>query len=361
MFLYLLLFYLATNLVAAFVVPQSTSRRSMKLSATQWTLAGDYLVRCQRDDGKGTFDLLPLSQCTIEAAFDHSEGSRAWKALYHDNEQAVEPVGTLTALRADDGNVLVQSSCESTELIGVLSRILIQWMQPNDTMDLFPLDMAERVDMVDRDGTVLGTVPRSLVHQHNLLHRGIGIFVTQGGPIQRDPTATQPPLYCHQRTATKRIFPSLYDMFVGGVSGAGEDSLVTARRELKEELGLSEGDWTDRLLTVTVCTAYNRCVVDLFSYTIADNEKVQWQEEEVAWGALVPYAVVEAAADLSISRFAQKQEWPGQYPPIQSSRKGCAPDIPLDDSVRRWDSWDFVPDGLLVWEGWLQWLASAHT
>lgn len=50
-----------------------------------------------------------------------------------------------------------------------------------------------------------------------------------------------PLVYVHRRTSTKRIFPSLYDMFVGGVSTRGEQSRLTAAREVAEELGLTRG------------------------------------------------------------------------------------------------------------------------
>jgi 8-oxo-dGTP pyrophosphatase MutT (NUDIX family) len=167
-----------------------------------------------------------------------------------------------------------------------------------------------------------------------------------------------PDLYVHRRTDTKRIFPSLYDMFVGGVSAAGEDLMTTACREVSEELGLKQGDnkLSDPLLKCVVCTAYNRCVVTLYSYAMdVETEQVSWQQEEVAWGDFVPYAVIEAAADRSIQRFANTNEWPGSDPPIQSARRGEAPAntaYEKDD----WTTWDFVPDGLLVWEAWLQWL-----
>lgn len=51
-------------------------------------------------------------------------------------------------------------------------------------------------------------------------------------------TILQGQVYCHRRTKTKRVFPSMYDMFIGGVSGSMEPALDTALRELGEELGL---------------------------------------------------------------------------------------------------------------------------
>jgi 8-oxo-dGTP pyrophosphatase MutT (NUDIX family) len=265
----------------------------------------------------------------------------------------------------------------------------------------------EVVEMVDRQGLVLGRVPRQLVHQFNLLHRGIGMLVTRDQTLVIPKTATQhdrdsiirqqqqqnqPDLYVHQRTAAKRIFPSLYDMFVGGVALAGESSQLTARREVAEELGLeqaillssdntSNNRLSDCLWTCTVCTAYNRCVVDFFTYTMdTTTERISWQDEEVVWGDFVPYHIVESAADLSIQRLANENAWPGRYPPLQSQHHAAGAAAAAREKVHdvagssatttmtttttslyneEWKTWDFVPDGLLVWEAWLQFLTES--
>lgn len=231
--------------------------------------------------------------------------------------------------------------------------------------DLFSLlvedTSVEWVEMVTGSGNVLGRVPRPLVHKYNLLHRGIGMFVTKDQPMMVDSQPTFPPLYTHQRTATKRIFPSLYDMFVGGVSLAGESSELTARREVAEELGLSralefQSSLSEPILDCLVCTHLNRCFVTLYSYTMdTEKETVSWQEEEVAWGDFVEYPVIAAAADLSIQRLDKQNAWPGTHPPIQSDLRGVAPkDVAYNNDD--WKKWDFVPDGLLVWEAWLEYL-----
>jgi len=125
----------------------------------------------------------------------------------------------------------------------------------------------------------LAIVPRLLVHMHNILHRGVGIVLLRthsdsNETIDKNSRALHPTcdLYCHQRTLTKRIFPGLYDMFVGGVSSAGENASVTAAREVAEELGLEralhfeKSPISDPLFLCTVCTSYNRCVVTVFQY-----------------------------------------------------------------------------------------------
>lgn len=220
------------------------------------------------------------------------------------------------------------------------------------------IENIEISEMVNEKGEPLGMVPRNLVHKANLLHRGIGMVVAKDQPILTPGCATFPELYVHRRTDTKRIFPSLYDMFVGGVSTAREDSKMTAEREVAEELGLERALTDPTMLSgplfdCTICTSYNRCVVTVFCCTFQSNQdSVTWQEEEVAWGDFVTYDTIVASADLSIQRLVEKSEWPGRLPTrikerLTESQRGGDNDA--------WKSWDYVPDGLLVWEAWLNW------
>ena len=182
-----------------------------------------------------------------------------------------------------------------------------------------------------------------------------------------------PEIYVHQRTSTKRVFPSLYDMFVGGVSTSGEGSKLTAAREVGEELGLTralnilleEDEGTtketnplsDKLFQCTICTSYNRCLVSMFTYTCDTTlESITWQEEEVAWGEYVPYDIVKVAADMSIARLAEKGDWPGG---LGSGNVKHTEDVKLlhDKCDEEWENWDFVPDGLLVWQAWTSYIS----
>ena len=396
--------------------------------STSSSLAGPYRIDCTKRAKSSTtesiheWSLSPLQHIPLDRNTFSSEGGEAWAALMlAQNARSRETISSLQGcLRAmvDATNhscrvewSLTDSSssseCVDNKLISVLARIFCQWAirSEHDNSDtskeskdwtitlpdeqqqqvftisttdfvqaavqLFEKDAtgSEMVEMVDQKGRLLGYVPRKLVHQYNLLHRGIGLFVTKDVPIDKDSIGnnnecTFPDLYVHRRTDTKRIFPSLYDMFVGGVSTAGEDARVTASREVAEELGLSLCDDDESssnghlskepILQCVVCTAYNRCVVDLFAYCMdTTKEQVHWQEEEVAWGSFVPYSIVEAAADRSILRLAERNEWPGAIPPIQSSAQGKTDEIVVEYEGA-WQHWDFVPDGLLVWEAWLR-------
>ena len=257
----------------------------------------------------------------------------------------------------------------------------------------------EWVEMMSSTNQKVAILPRTFIHKYNILHRGVGVFVTKDRPIKffssgsssssSSSESTFPDLYVHRRVSTKRIFPSLYDMFVGGVSVADEPSYITARREVGEELDLhGNGLFTDSvtswsihnhddeanpmlrpepLFTCLVCTAYNRCLVDLFQYTMStEHESIKWQEEEVSWGDFVPYQEIVDAADLSMERFHTAKEWPGgqgYFPPLKSSpssssssaanTKGGSNSVGSEHQSK---SWDFVPDGLLVWRAWLEYL-----
>jgi isopentenyldiphosphate isomerase len=233
---------------------------------------------------------------------------------------SLAPESEITKIKLD--GPLAQDVDES--LIAILSRVMVQWavekqspspklmaiQLPNEELisnislldddgikELFKplIDSIENVElseMVDQNGKSLGMVPRKLVHKVNLLHRGVGMVVTKDQPILVPGCTNFPDLYMHRRTDTKRIFPSLYDMFVGGVSTAREESKMTAAREVAEELGLHRAltdptTLSDPLFECIVCTAYNRCVVTVFCCTFnSAKDSVQWQDEEVAWETL---------------------------------------------------------------------------
>jgi isopentenyldiphosphate isomerase len=95
--------------------------------------------------------------------------------------------------------------------------------------DVSPLSADELLDIVDEHDRVVGQAPRKEAYAHRLRHRCV--FV-----LARD---AQGRVFVHRRTARKLVFPSLYDMFVGGVVGTGESYDEAALREAKEELGVS--------------------------------------------------------------------------------------------------------------------------
>jgi 8-oxo-dGTP pyrophosphatase MutT (NUDIX family) len=87
----------------------------------------------------------------------------------------------------------------------------------------------EWLDIVDEQDHVVAQAPRTEATARRLRHRCVFIWV-------RDEHGR---VFVHRRTATKLVFPSCYDMFVGGVVGAGESYDDAALREASEELGVT--------------------------------------------------------------------------------------------------------------------------
>ena len=124
--------------------------------------------------------------------------------------------------------------------------------------------------------------------------------------------------------------------------------------EEKNEKATEANPLSEKLFQCTICTSYNRCVVSMFTYTCDTTiEKISWQEEEVDWGDFIPYDIIEGAADMSIDRLVKLGTWPGGR-----DKYIAKDDKELKAFVKEWAFWDFVPDGLLVWEAWTSFVAS---
>jgi len=86
----------------------------------------------------------------------------------------------------------------------------------------------ELVDVVDDADRVVETVARRRMRAERLRHRAVFVAV-------RSSSGT---LLVHRRSPAKDLWPSRWDVAVGGVVVAGEDHDVAARRELLEEVGV---------------------------------------------------------------------------------------------------------------------------
>ena len=87
---------------------------------------------------------------------------------------------------------------------------------------------AELVDVVDDEDRVVGTVTRARVRAERLRHRGVFIVVRRSGGE----------VLVHQRSPDKDVWPSAWDIAIGGVVAAGEGWDEAAARELAEEVGI---------------------------------------------------------------------------------------------------------------------------
>ncbi|MFF9023265.1 NUDIX hydrolase [Streptomyces eurythermus] len=157
----------------------------------------------------------------------------------------------------------------------------------------------EILDIVDEHDRVVDRRPRGEAYALGLRHRCV--FVQTRDAAGR--------LFVHRRTATKLVFPSLYDMFVGGVVGAGESYDDAALREAEEELGVSGLPRPARL----------------FKFLYDDGAGNSW------WSA-----VYEVRCDLPVRPQAEEVQWHAF--------------LPEEEVERRLGTWEWVPDGLAAYE-----------
>ncbi|MFE2096793.1 MULTISPECIES: NUDIX hydrolase [unclassified Streptomyces] len=157
----------------------------------------------------------------------------------------------------------------------------------------------EILDIVDEHDRVVAQVARGEAYARGLRHRCVFIQA-------RDAAGR---LFVHRRTATKLVFPALYDMFVGGVVGAGESYDEAALREAEEELGVTGLPRPDFL----------------FKFLYDDGAGNSW------WSA-----VYEVRCDLPVQPQAEEVQWHDF--------------LPGDEVERRLGEWEWVPDGLAAYE-----------
>lgn len=137
----------------------------------------------------------------------------------------------------------------------------------------------EAVDIVDAEDRVIGRATRAEMRARRLRHRAtyLLLFNSRGE------------LFIHLRTATKDVYPSYWDVAVGGVVGAGESYDEGARRELEEEVGV-RGATPEPLFDFTYDDARNQ--VNGRVYRVTWDGPLVLQAEEVVRGEWLPLATV---------------------------------------------------------------------
>jgi len=151
---------------------------------------------------------------------------------------------------------------------------------------------AEVVDVVDDAGRPVGTVTRREMRARRLPHRSVYVLVFDA----------RGRLFVHLRTATKDVYPSHWDVAIGGVVDAGESFDAAARRESREELGV-----------------------------------------EVEPEPLFPFRWTDAANDVHGMVYRARHDGPFRLDPEEVVRGEF---VPLDDVAPRAAREPFCPDGL---------------
>ncbi|MEV6650642.1 NUDIX domain-containing protein [Streptomyces sp. NPDC051219] len=155
----------------------------------------------------------------------------------------------------------------------------------------------EILDIVDEQDRVVGRAPRGEAYAKGLRHRCVFVLAWDAGDR----------LFVHRRTATKLVFPSLYDMFVGGVVGAGESYDEAALREAEEELGVSGLPRP----------------APLFKFLYENGTHTWWSY------------VYEVRCALPVNPQVEEVDWHGF--------------LSEDEVERRLEEWEWVPDGLAAY------------
>ncbi|MDR7274643.1 NUDIX hydrolase [Catenuloplanes atrovinosus] len=140
----------------------------------------------------------------------------------------------------------------------------------------------EILDIVDENDVVVGQAPRAEAYARRLRHRAVFI-------LARD---AEDRIFVHRRTAQKLVFPSHYDMFVGGVVGAGESYDLAAHREASEDLGVTDLPQPEPLFRFLYETPEHTWWSAV--YQVRCTSPVAPQPEEVAWHAFLTQSELDA-------------------------------------------------------------------
>jgi 8-oxo-dGTP pyrophosphatase MutT (NUDIX family) len=132
----------------------------------------------------------------------------------------------------------------------------------------------ELVDVIDDEGRTIDTVTRREVRQHRLPHRCVYVLVFN----------RKGELFIHLRTPTKDVYPSYWDVCVGGVLSAGESFDLGARREIAEEVGL---DLDPEPLFLFRYSDSSSVVLGMV-YRVVHEGPFRLQPEEIVRGEFVP-------------------------------------------------------------------------
>lgn len=157
--------------------------------------------------------------------------------------------------------------------------------------------MEEWVDIVDEANKVVDSVSRSQMRKQQLWHRASYIVIQNPAGL----------LYVQKRTATKDYCPSMFDACCGGVMQSGEDALLSATRELAEEMGIENVPLTDHGW-FQYHDEHNHVWGALYSCTY--DGALSLQEEEVEYVELLRFdEILKRAKEFTPDSLLAIQRW----------------------------------------------------
>ncbi|MBU4319645.1 MAG: NUDIX domain-containing protein [Nitrospinae bacterium] len=127
----------------------------------------------------------------------------------------------------------------------------------------------EFLEITDSHGKAIGIAPRSEVHGNpSLIHRVVHVLVFN----------KKGSLFLQKRSETKDVAPGKWDTSVGGHVNPGENLLQAAKREMEEELGISECN-PEFLYSYIHKNSYETELV--YTYSCAYDGNVSFNREEI--------------------------------------------------------------------------------
>jgi len=128
----------------------------------------------------------------------------------------------------------------------------------------------ELLDVVDLQGKKTGIACRACVHEKRLLHQSAFIILLD----------EQGRVFIQKRSFSKDLYAGQYAVSASGHVDAGESVLHAAKRELREELGLS-GVRLVKIATVPAFTRFERTLCTYFKARLPENARFKLDRNEL--------------------------------------------------------------------------------
>lgn len=140
--------------------------------------------------------------------------------------------------------------------------------------------MDEIIELLDEFGNKTNKpISKNDAHQKGLWHQAIHILI-----VNKESTKT----LIQKRCPSKKLYPNMWDISVGGHVSYNEEPYISAKRELEEELGLDSNNYELKEISKTKESFIEKDIISNEYVTIylliddIDINKITLQKEEVS-------------------------------------------------------------------------------
>ena len=127
------------------------------------------------------------------------------------------------------------------------------------------------VDIVDENDKAIKVVPWTEMHKNALLHRASNVILFN----------SKGEIFVHKRQKNLLLYPSMWDVKIGGTARAGENYEECAKRELMEEAGIKDAK-LEYLFSLKLRTKENNNNKKVYKCTY--NGKIKLNKKEIESG-----------------------------------------------------------------------------